>query len=781
MTGMITGMGFGQKSEERIADIFRVLYIQRKANWMVAIPIEPRNSSGRTYFVSYKRFALDEVEAEISAIDGLLCQVNITPSPFLLMRDDEVLKSVKSKERRSKTPLLKIRDERWQMIKPLVEADKAALLFDKTIFSNLLRQRACELEENKEKQTLVYNRIAESLYRYWAGGSHINALIPHLLKCGGPSKSKTRGDKKLGRPNAPTAAGMCGQSGYQLADRDIEIIKHCWKHFLIRGTTVGQACRRMWSEFYADPMIDSGGKQKIEWLSVDKRPTLSQFGYWGEKESPISARRKLSKRGQYEYRERPLPGLANQGIWAVGQLGAIDSTPTDVELVSATNRLDRIGIANRVQLVDGLHRYIPGFYQGLIPPSEATVKLAVYHSMMDKTQWLKNLGLLDECPPADWLPIQFQSLIADNTDARSEGAYESLIDSGVLLNIQHISTYRSDLNSMIETSHHSIHRLGDHKLLGTNHGRRSERGETRAEVAACHTLIESIRDTARTIHTYNTMEMPDTVLSLAMRGDGVRPTRLDMTRWEIEHGNIATNLMGLEQARSLLLPVHDGIFNESGVRLLRPNEGKRTIFIRRLTYISKDNRVLRLMEQARSNGSIDAQFRVDPFDIRNIWYFHTESGELIELTLKKRDADLESEFSLFDVIELERKEVIDRFRIRDNKDRAVGNLEQGLDESNRNAQAEYNSALESYGKPLSRREIKNGKQDNRKSELNKSLYGIPIVLTEEDMESAAEEGAAAEKIVEKRLDDEINKPSTKLKNNIFDKALSIEVGDESSE
>jgi len=721
------------------------------------------------------------VEAQISAIDGAFCDVTIKPLPFLLMTDDEVVESVKSKERRSKTQILKNRDERWLLIEPLVQPDKEALLFDKAIFSSLLKQRVQELEKDTNEHSRIYNQIARNLYQYWAGGSHINALIPHLLKCGGPSKSKTRGDKKLGRPNAPTAAGINGQSGYQLADRDIEIIGHCWKHFLIRGTTVAQACRRMWTEFYADRIVTPGEKPETGWFPVGERPTVAQFRYQGEKETSTSAQRKLSKRGQFEYKERPLSGLANEGIWAVGQLGAVDSTPTDVELVSASCRLNRIGIANRVQLVDALHGYIPGFYQGLKPACEATVNLAVYHAMMDKTQWLKNLGLIDECPAEDWIPIQFQSLIGDNTDARAEGVYETLIDSGTVLSIQHISTYRSDLNSLVETSHHSIHRIGDHKQLGTNHGRRSERGETRAEVAACHTLIESIRDTTRAIHTYNTMEMPDTVLSLAMKRDGVRPTRLEMTRWDIEKGNIATTLMELEQARSSLLPVHDGVFTESGVRLLRLNEGKKKIFIKSLKYISKDFCILKLMEQARSNGTIDAQFRVDPFDIRKIWYLDIEFGRLLELTLKRHDVDLESEFSIFDVMDLEKREVIDRFYTNDNKDHALGNLEQRLDESNKIAREEYNDALKSHGKPLSQGEIKNKKKDNRKLERNKSLYGIPLVLTEENTKEPTEGAPTPGHNVKNESDEGTDKPSIESRNSIFDQVFTRKDGDDPSE
>ena len=769
MSKLVPGMGFGHKLENgEFDDIQRVLYVDRKLNKLVAIPALPQRSAGRIYYRGYKEYTLDEIEKELDDLSGEICTVNIKQSSLLMLTDNEILNKITSKRQRSSTRLLKMRDEKWDLIVPLLAPDRLPLLFDKHIFTSVVAQRAQELENDEHKQQALKNRITQALYQYWAGGSHKNALIPLFLNCGGRGKNKTRGKRKLGRPNAPTAAGASGEEGFQLSDNDIRIIEHCWNNFLVHGATVGMACRKMWSEFYSDRNVDQYGITNTEWYPVSKRPTKAQFRYWGKKQTGDTARRKLAKRGQFEHSERPLPGVANDGIWAVGQLGAIDSTPTDLELVSTVSRLDRIGIANREMLVDALYSYIPGFYQGLTPPCAATVKLAVYNAMMDKTDWLKDLGLSEECPPEDWLNIQFQSLIADNTDGRSEKVYEDLLDSGVMLSINHIRTYRSDLNALVETGHHSIHRLGDHKQTGTNHGRRTERGETRAEVAACHTLIESIRDTVRTIHIYNTMELPDKVMSLAMKRDGVRPTRLDMTRWEIEQGHIATLLMNIDEARAQLLPLHEGVFTQSGVRLLRQDTGKKRTFIRALRYVSKDPRVLSLMEQARRDGPIDHLFRVDPFNIRRIWFLHIETGGLIELSLAIKDRDLAIEATLFDVVAQEKQDAVDRFQYRENQERAVGDLEQRLEKSNQSAREAYHEDLEKHGKPLSQKEIREGKEANLRQERQRSLFGMPIALSEEDVDKFREED---DPLGEDGVDDKGAPIEEKMNCDLFAKAL----------
>lgn len=105
-------------------------------------------------------------------------------------------------------------------------------------------------------------------------------------------------------------------------------------------------------------------------------PTKTQFKYWGRLRSPGHEvwKKQFSPRALARI-DRVLFGSANESIVKIGQRGAIDSTTTDQELVSVINRLNRIGQAHRVLIVDGKYKYIPGFYMGLDAPGSLPVQL----------------------------------------------------------------------------------------------------------------------------------------------------------------------------------------------------------------------------------------------------------------------------------------------------------------------------------------------------------------------------------------------------------------------
>jgi hypothetical protein len=55
---------------------------------------------------------------------------------------------------------------------------------------------------------------------------------------------------------------------------------------------------------------------------------------------------------------------------------------------------------------------------------------------------------------------------------------------------------------------------------------------------------------------------------------GIPLTRLNLTRWRINQGKVALNVLDEDECRIKLLPRTQGVFTGRGVKLLRPDKGK---------------------------------------------------------------------------------------------------------------------------------------------------------------------------------------------------------------
>lgn len=751
----------------KIREACRILAVDRSADAAVVIPVEPKRytdkkgTDSRLFFRAPRKSKIRLIEADLLASPPLLRQVPVTARRINLLTDEEIVKRFPSKVEEAGSSLIRVRDQKWGLISDLVQTEDLVDLLDVEVRDKKILNHikiALDVETCNVERTCA--AILRALFQYRAQGSTKNGLTPFYHNCGNKGHKRKRGTKKLGRPNAPTQAGIKGHEGYVLNGDDADYIAHSWHHFLIRGVTIAAACRRMWREFYSTLKTDDTGRLRPVLVPPNERPTLRQFSYQGTILSEETASSKQARPNEFEHIGRALIGSANDGICAVGQRAAIDATTNDTELVSLVSRLDRIGTANRILVADSLFGYIPGFYLGLSPESSATIQLAMLHAMTDKTEWLEALGIEHECPAEDWIPIQFADLLGDNTGLRAEQIHKTFLDTNIARSAQYVPRHRSDQNSIVETRHLSLHRLFDHKLPGTTRGKRTERGERRPTEGARLTLIENVRDTAKAVYLHNTIILTDFQLTLEMKRDGVKPTRLDLTRWAIEKGQIAGHLIDIADARARILPVWQGVFTESGVWLIRSDSGEEKTRISSLRYRSSHPVIIQNIELARSKGTQYANFRVDPYAIRKIWFLDPGSLESIQLKLKTNDKDLVHEATLMDVERMEIAEQTDRFFNEQLRQEQLSNFEGQIEETNAQAKEEYKQEENSTGK-LTKKAMSANKSANRERE-NSILYeGMPV-FGGEDQDSADKDVGDGREIEEGLLS-----PEDTEKTNIF--------------
>lgn len=740
---IIPGTAIEAKNNSKILNgLFRVLLINEINDQVVVIAALPKRSKGRLYFVGPKIVSLNSLDEEISQLKLHILTGGITPRPDVLASDDELDKKYFRKGQTiSKARAL--RDRKYALIAPLVEnIEHRVLLFDNQVRAELILKRANEVKSDKCSLARTIKNIGELLNQFLAEGSTKAALTPYFASKGGRGKERIQ-KRKLGRKNAPTKNGGQDLAGFVMTDKDKDICGFAWRNYYIRGNTISKALRKMWREFYSNIAIDEHGNSASKLKPAHERPTATQFETWGKARSPgQDSWKKQQTQFNLNRLDRVLFGTSDQDIISVGQRGAVDSTSIDVELVSVTNRLKRIGSAHRILIVDSLFNYISGFYLGLEAPSAQTVGLAFLHSMTDKTEWLNWLGLSDQ-DPDNWIPIRYGLVTADNTDARCDEIIEKLDSIGT--GLMFVGVARSDLNSAAETTHHVLHRMVDHNLHGTTHGQRHERGEDYPDYLARHTVLEAIRETARSIYLRNTIELdiqPTLEMQRELIDKGIKLTRANLTRWKINQGKCTTSLLSLDEARiKLLIPIR-GTFTQHGIKLLRPDRGNKREFIESIRYISKHPTIIKRILKSKVNRermeaeSFDDNFLHNPYKPTEIFYRDIYSGELIKLDLATKDNDLPYECSLPDIIELYDKNATYLHNVRNSRDEALSELEYAQELTKQSASAEYHQILQSQKRPPSKSSLKRDKKANRQQEKEISLYGMPMQLPNSDVSSS---------------------------------------------
>lgn len=736
-----------------------ILHCNVELDLLVLIAIAARESMGRRYFTGPVRRSYAQVQALLDPARPQLVTRDMVLRPETLLTDDDLRKKYPRKDEQEPVALTTI-TLRWRMIQPLVDDADKELLFDVSTRNVLVAARAQEIVNDPELRSALTSavragkakrghkvdtspaalkgRVSRELLRllnqFWAGGSVRGALVGFTPRCGSRGKPRRAGQVKRGAPNRATRSGKLDQQGLNV-EQDSEhakIIKFAFDTWVVRGTTVSAALHQMWDDFYSVVVQQPDGSTKREWLPHWQRPTRSQFEYWGQKESPgMTAWRRQLPPDKFDRSYRALIGAATDDVYGVGQRGAIDSTPPDLHLVRAVDRLARVGGAHRIIVVDSMFGYIPGLYMGFEPPSSTTVRLALFNAWdPDKAAWLTDLGL-DELPAEDFIPMWFSNLMADNTDLRS--AEIMACGNCINTNIHFIPKRRSDRNPLAEAGHHTLHRLVDHRLAGTTFGQPTQRGEVPATDRARYTMMEAIREVVRAIYVHNTAELQDN-RPLRLRLNGVAPTRVAMTREYIRLGKVARALHAVDFARRHLLPRHPGTFTAQGVRLHRRLDSTKVEFIGHIAYVSDHPILTRWCEEARRGGKLDpdyfrADFIVNPYRPRHIWYLDLATGEIIELSikvLKIPDSDLLYVATLQDMIERDGIEGSEAAALLDARERKQGAMQAQQRASNNAVEQAYQAASRAAGGEPSKRAIRANRRDNRDAEKAGTILGVPL-------------------------------------------------------
>lgn len=177
----------GDSDDLGAARVERILFIDETGTDLAAIDVDKKDIKPIWYKYQDLRAALDGAEACVLQTD------HRAPRP-LTAADLE-----KPENRKSR----KIRDQRWEVIAPLVTGDNAIKMLFTHERAALIAERAkVKFAHGRDGSEISYS--GRSIYTFirlwWQGGQTRNALLGGYRNCGAPGKGRSQKDKKLGRP-----------------------------------------------------------------------------------------------------------------------------------------------------------------------------------------------------------------------------------------------------------------------------------------------------------------------------------------------------------------------------------------------------------------------------------------------------------------------------------------------------------------------------------------------------------------------------------------------------
>lgn len=214
--------------------LVRVLWLNAISDRIIVIQIEQRRRS-QPQFMSFTRLktALER---------GAAISTTLKPDPRSLMSEAQILGIYPPKKAGDPPYAVMYRTYWWSVIEPIINQQER-YFNELCSLNSLVIPRAHEL--GISRQSIYLN-----LYRYWAAGSVISALLPHSSRCGGKGKERAGKKIKLGRRSLIAKRNETGNTNYALTSDDIKNLQYGWRTFVVPGVSVEAAYDRTIRTFY---------------------------------------------------------------------------------------------------------------------------------------------------------------------------------------------------------------------------------------------------------------------------------------------------------------------------------------------------------------------------------------------------------------------------------------------------------------------------------------------------------------------------------------------------
>lgn len=512
-------------------------------------------------------------------------------------------------------PEVNKRETKWTWIEPLIAQYEGKEVQSVAELDAIVPARAAELK-------LKPNQVYDALHRYFAFGEIKDALLPNTPLSGGKGQERYgKNGVRLGAPNAAAKAGNLELAGKICDEQDRQNMRDGYQMFVRRGVPKNDSFLAFSSTFYSDGYKVENGYRLPLLLPAHQRPTEREFFDHGpEKQDRYAMLRRMFGEGEWAKDFRSLIGTAQDGVHSIGQVGSIDASPIDVNLVSCFDWQVPIGVPRGLFVRDAKLGLWCGAHNVIGGPGTEDALLTILRAALSKEKVLRRLGL-DEIHPDDFADFLFIRLLSDNGELRAIKGIETCAKK-IRTNIEFVESGRADRNSPSEGGHHARHAGLDHKLSGTTNGRRPKRGEALPITKALLNQYGYERLLWQWMHWANTKQLVPhlvpTEMKRAMAGKNMRPTRIEIYRWAKDEGYVTLPRGEPLYLKSVLLPTFTASVVRNGLILHRPRTGGRIELLNAALFNSAYIEQTALYHNFGQNDPRHVEVRVDPDDLSEI-------------------------------------------------------------------------------------------------------------------------------------------------------------------
>lgn len=620
-----------------------VVVLAEDLAWLIELPraqpVHPNRF--QSYYRGPQKHSLSGLTEAVDS--GRLARSTYRPRIGIDKTDQDIRdQALNDNDRDRLDEMLKARDSRWEALLPLITGSKdprakrrpfLTIIAD-TDFPRQVKARA-------EALGMGVPTLYSWLHQYWANGSRKNGLCDRYWRCGNPGAPKPQANK-LGRPSRLYLAKRAG-AGFVMDEETRLKLAHGYR-LITAERTASDSYHLVSGIFWADRGTGEDGKDQVLLWPADQRPTYSQFMYWGRKlNNDKTVLHMVLGEGRWNQKARSRGGSVQDQMNVVGQLSYFDGTSTDLYVTAMRSRLKTLPPMTRLILQEGRSEIIYGLNCDWEPASPATALLTILHGATSKVEFCRRFDI--EITEDDWPSLLALTHQADNGELKAAVISEAEDQFG--FSVDYVQARRGDKKGANEASHKTTHSELDHKLPGTTHGKRRERGEDDPASNSLWNYYEYMRELIFSILEFNNKVVLELApVAMLQEEPDLVPTRLNIFKWLRKKGLTAELPRDVEAIRAFTLPQHQAVVRKNGVHLMAKIHGRLQL-IPKLRYTSTDPAFLALISRVKLQGATqETRLRMNSEDLSVAW-LPTRHG-MIRLNLASRDTLLRDRMTLMD-------------------------------------------------------------------------------------------------------------------------------------
>jgi len=439
-------------------------------------------------------------------------------------------------------------ERNWGVIKDYIT--DSALLYSEKQLNHLISNI---LVKDTKLSRFTIRRI---FIRYWQRGMTKLSVLPDYVYSGGRGKLKKSSELKRGRPPLYT------KSKFNVDEKTRKLIVAGYqKYYLDREDS---SLKRAYESFIALLYLKKG--DKINKLYI---PTFAQFRYWGEQEfSKLDRLKRKVGTKSLNKDHKIITDSSRKDAIGPGSIYQIDSTPSDVELVSEISNDKLTGSPTLYLVCDVSTGMIVGFHVSYDSPSYFVAMLALANAVEDKKEFCAKYGIQIEVSewPSQHLPNE---IVADRGELLGNQVDNLVSEFGIT--VANTAAYRPDMKGLVERHFQTVH--GNlktvHNRAGFKGPRHGERGVRNARLDACLTLKDYIQTIILAILDYNsTAFLSSYPMDRDMVRDKVQPVPNQLWQWGISNRTGALRVMNSKEFIFRLFPKEKVSLTRDGIKFL---------------------------------------------------------------------------------------------------------------------------------------------------------------------------------------------------------------------